>query len=655
MLTVAIGLRWWIVQQPGLGHENDLALFERWIRGLGDHGLGGFYTHESFCDYPPLMLLLFRGLSALLDAFSSDPSSHLVRSGIKTLACLGDLAIGGLLLAEGRKLFGLSGGILAASLYLLSPVAIYDSAYWGQVDSVHTALLLGALVLVRRRRWETAGLFGALSLAAKFQSIAVLPLLLFEAYRVSRTRGLVRTIAGGIIGTLIVAAPFLYFGTIEEMVSRAYINVVGQYHEMSKNAYNVWFLFGNPERSDTVPPEAILRLASHGRDIVGAESAWLLDWTWRRISLIVFGLGVATVLSLHARGPSSMSHYRAAGLLALCFYLFPTEMHERYAYPAIAFLALWAVASRSSERGYWALTTLLLLNFAAVLPVSPLAEQIAAANLLLFTSILAGLAIAQPWQIRTDQRAVVANTKADTRTDTSTGTSRSSVVIRGFQSATGLAVVLSVAFYCVISIASARIPRSASPDDVIWLADMDPEVAEQGWKELALDRSVSGGLLRMGNVTYLRGIGTHAPATLVYAVPPDCDAFHAIVGIDAMAAERGTSILQIRLDGGVSYRTPVLTARSGPLDLQIDVRDRKWMTLELETAGDGKESDHVDLAMARFVQDSGDRSGESAVLERVELGTLQVRKELACEQDRAHLPELGENAPRVPLLQETGP
>lgn len=642
MLGIAVGFRWWIAQEPGLGHGDDLALFERWIRGLSRHGLSGFYAHESFCDYPPLMLLLFRGLGALVGA-GSDPSSHLVHTAVKGLACAGDLTGAALLYVEGRKLLG--AGALAAGLYLLSPVAIYDSAYWGQVDSIHTALLLAGLFALRRKRWMTAGVLAGLALVTKFQAIVLLPLFLFEAYRVARARGTGALLAGSAAAALVIAIPFVATGILEESVRRSYVDVVGQYHEMSKNAYNLWFLGEDPYRPDTVPPEAILRLAAQGGDVVRAESAWLLGWSWRRISLILFALSVATVLSLYGRRPSAIGLYGSAGLLTFCFFLFPTEMHERYAYPAIAFLAVWAAASRNRERAYWAFTLLLLLNFAAVLPAAPLARQIAAGNLLLFVTLVAGLAIARPWLPDS-----FATAESPSRTDSKTcvdrdayavidSPARNPVLVRLFQRATAAAWIASAALLGGVAISDRSAPRPSEAEPVTWLSDLYPEVAEQGWRELTFDRSVGGGLIRLGDATYLRGLGTHAPARLAYAVPPDAHTFRALVGIDEVA-ERGSAVLEVLLDGEPAFRTPVLTASQDPAEIEIDVRGRRQITLVVDPTDDGQKSDHVDLALARFVigapRDIPSRdvpaeggSGEATVLESVELGTFQVGQELS--------------------------
>ncbi|RMF74740.1 MAG: DUF2029 domain-containing protein, partial [Planctomycetota bacterium] len=390
--AIAIAIRAWIVSQRGLGLVEDLDLFLRWTRGLTERGLSGFYQPGVFCDYPPLMLLLFRGVGAAATAWAGgEVSGHSLTVGIKSLACAGDLLIGALLLIEGRRLLGPRGGLFACAAYLLNPVALYDSAYWGQMDSIYTAGVLAALTLVGRRRCLGAGAAAGAALAAKFQSIAILPLVVFEAFRLAGWRGLRNLLAGAVLALAAVATPFLATGTLREVVDRAYVHVVGQYHEMSKNAFNIWHLLDDPTAPDVAPPLALTRLVAGGRDRVQVEESWLLQLTWRRISLAIFALVVAVVLSIYAWRAGPVARFGAAGLLALCFFLFPTEMHERYAYPAVALLAIWAAARPANERVYWIFTLLLTLNLTAVLPVKPLSPQIAVAMLGVFGVLLMSL------------------------------------------------------------------------------------------------------------------------------------------------------------------------------------------------------------------------------------------------------------------------
>ncbi len=583
--ALAICLRAWIVAQPELGFFDDLDLFVRWVRGLAAHGLAGFYAAEDFCDYPPLMVLCFWAVGAIAASFDLLANDHLLVVLVKSMAILADLAIAALLFWEVKRLFGRFVAPVASGLYLLNPVAVYDSAYWGQLDAIYTAWVLAAVIGVANRRWALAGGAAALSVLAKFQSVAVLPIVLFEAFRLGGRRGLGRLALAATVTTLTVAIPFWATSTQQEVVSRAYVNVVGQYSTMSMNAYNVWTLAGLADLSDTGPPFTILRAVAAGRNVLETSDSWLLGLTWRRLSLAGYALVVAVILALYARRPGPVARYAAAGALALGFYLVPTEMHERYAFPAIALLVPWAAAAPRHERIYWGITIAVLLNLTSVMSPGPLAPQIAAANLVLFGLLIAGLsrltpAAAPPLQPLEE-------------------TSACPPVIRIFQRATGIAVALAlIACVAVFAAGQRRSPPEASSGR--WLAEEVPLAVEQGWRQPRRNRSVAGGVLEMAGRFYLRGIGTHAPATLVYTVPPGAAGFEAVVGVDRAANGRGSFTIDIEADGAVVYRSPRLTGGSDPIPISADVRGTSVMTLHLGDGGDGQHWDHANLALARF-------------------------------------------------------
>lgn len=596
---LAVAVRAWILLTPGLGFAGDLAYFTSWMRALGANGLAGFYGPETFCDYPPLMILGMRVLGGVVPVLSHAATDHAYHVAIKTFACLADLAIGMVLYRECRHLLGRTAAAVASALYLLNPVAIYDSAYWGQVDAVYAAFMLGAVVCVRQRRWASAGVASALGVAAKFQTIAVLPLVVFEAYRLGGMRAIARTSAGTLVAVMVVAAPFLATGTFGEVTRRAYVDVIGQYHARSLNAFNVWQLIGDPDASDTSPPRALIAVAANGDVAVDREASWILGWTWRRISLVLFALGVAAVISLYARRPGDVSRYGAAGLLVLCFFLLPTEMHERYLFPAIALLAPWAAAHRVHERLYWALTVASLLNFTAVLSPAPLGPQIAFAMLLAFCAVLVMTTAA-----RTGAHAPEDRRPRATGGEDDAITPRRRAVIRAFQRTTAAACAAAVLVAFVVPVIVWALPERL-PERSLWLSEMTPERAQQEWGHLRRDRAVSGAPLEIDGTFFLRGLGTHAPATLVYAIPPDARTFAAVIGVDRAGGEGGSVTVTIEVDGEPAYRSPVLTARDDAEVVRIDVAGAERLTIEVDETPDGGRSDHVDLALARFV--IGDR------------------------------------------------
>lgn len=594
VFMAAIGLRAWIAWQPAIGHAQDLNFFARWIRGLADHGLSGFFAAESFCDYPPLMLLLFRGLGWAADVIAQGRADAAeLRFGVKALASIADVLIGVLILVEGRRLLNIRLATVAASLFLLNPVSIYHSAFWGQVDSVYAALVLGGLLALARRRWLLCGALALASLGAKFQAVALLPLLIFEVYRIGGWRGLGRMLGGAALAAAVIAAPFVATGTLAEALERSYVRTVGQYNELSKNAYNVWYLTPEPKSSDTAPPAAIVQLVAAGRSEVAADESWLFRLTWRNISLLVFALGVAVVLSLYSLRPGPLARFAAAGALALCFFLFPTEMHERYAFPAIALLPLWAAVRPAAERVYWILSGLLLLNLAAVLSPAVLGPQIAASILLVFAVLLAAMV----WSRREKGAAPAVEVPLD-EAPPDAGIPG---LIRVFRFATAAAVMaaLGLSAWLAPRCLAAERPPAATPG-VTWLGEVAPRHAQQGWKSLAIDRAVTGGVLRIGVTYYTRGLGTHAPARLVYSIPDDAAFFEAIAGIDFAARNAGSAVVAIQVDGRTVHTTSRLSGGAAAESIRVPVHGGRELTILVEDGGDGRRADHVNLVLARF-------------------------------------------------------
>lgn len=606
ILAAAILLRWWIAVGAGVGHASDLSLFVRWIRALTEHGLTGFYAAESFCDYPPLMLLVMRGIGAAVQFVTGGLAAEDLRLGMKLASCAADMIIGATLFLEGRRLLGTSGGMLACGLYVLNPVALYDSAYWGQVDAIYTLFVLGSLVLVLRGHAGWAGALAVVALAAKFQSIAVLPLVVFEGFRRSGWSGLARLAAGGAMALVVLSAPFVYTGTLTESLTRAYVNVVGQYPERSKSAYNLWYLVGDPGESDASPPLALVRLAAGERDAVQAGESWWLHLTWRRISLVLFALSVAVVLSLYGCRPGPLSFYAAAGALALCFFMFPTEMHERYAFPAVAMLAIWGASGAGRERVYWVLTLLLSLNLAAVLTAVPLAPQIAVALFAVLAFVGLGIVVRR-------EAAPAASAASDEPSREARG---ARPVIRIFQAATLVALTGGVAVGALAAVEVRRLgewPRplategaASQPGDrpgatTVNLGALKPRKAQQKYKWPAVDRSVDGGLMRIGDTIYLHGVGAHAPATLHYDIPGGMTVFEAVVGINRCTGGRGSAVVRILLDGTTAYVSPTITGTSPPAKIRVPLGSAKSLRIEVDETADGDKCDHVDLALARFL------------------------------------------------------
>ncbi len=67
---------------------------------------------------------------------------------------------------------------------------------------------------------------------------------------------------------------------------------------------------------------------------------------------------------------------------------------------------------------------------------------------------------------------------------------------------------------------------------------LDPSSAHQDWGQLQLDRSVTGGTLRIGDRHFATGLGTHANSEIIYDLNGRYERFEAWVGVDAAMRRR---------------------------------------------------------------------------------------------------------------------
>ena len=147
----------------------------------------------------------------------------------------------------------------------------------------------------------------------------------------------------------------------------------------------------------------------------------------------------------------------------------------------------------------------------------------------------------------------------------------------------------------------------------IFLSDLKPISSKSGWGQTRLNQSVEGKPLTLGGKTYPRGLGTHANALTVFAVPAGARRFVAVVGLDDEKQDDPRSSVTFEVYGDVKEmgeppvllsKSPVLsskTARSWAFDLELNTRFKE-LRLVVTDAGDGIASDHADWVNAGFIK-----------------------------------------------------
>lgn len=379
LLLVGLLLRLFLayVLLPGSGFASDIGTFIAWAANLAQSGPGGFYANGQFADYPPgylYVLWLIGGLGHILAPLAGGDADSAISALIKIPPIVADIAIGYVLYRLVRSWRGMRPdaerlGLIAAGIYVFNPVTWYDSAIWGQTDSIGTLVVLLSVAALIRGNAEGASILAILAALIKPQfGVVALPVvgivllrrhllrpgtmpqhevLMPRAIRgwFEHERGVWRLLSSAVAALIVLIALLLPFSLDIPGFLRQMAETAGGYPYLSVNAYNPWSLlgaggssplaFGGGWSSDTVgllgPLPGLLIgavLLALGFLLGVVRLAWLDD----RRSIIVVTL-----------------------LLALGFFMLPTRVHERYMFPIFAFLPLLAAVSRR-----WMIATVVL-------------------------------------------------------------------------------------------------------------------------------------------------------------------------------------------------------------------------------------------------------------------------------------------------------
>ncbi len=262
---------------------------------------------------------------------------------VKLPALIIDLAAGLVLVLLLRGRIGAWGSVGVAAIYLALPAVWYDSGYWGQVDAVHALMMLLAVALLIRGHTFLVGLLFVAALLTKLQAIVIAPVLLAGFVRRWRDmlvgtdgagsdggpQAVLRSIGLGVLGAItggaVILLPFALDGAVE-LALGIYGKVTSQYNWVSVCAYNPWWLW------NSVPALPQWYYVFTPKDDVG----WIGPLTAKTIGIGLLGLYSLWVMwMIYRRGCTYGPVAAGAAAMAMAFFCLPTEIHERYGFPAI--------------------------------------------------------------------------------------------------------------------------------------------------------------------------------------------------------------------------------------------------------------------------------------------------------------------------------
>ena len=358
ILFLGFLLRFSVIQNPGWSF--DVGEFKSWAWNITEMGGGEAYRDQGRAsmlpNYPPMSMLILGGVGHVYRFFIAsefDGAPLLYHILIKLPAILFDLLTAALLFFLLRRIRTERAGIIAAAVYAFHPAVLYDSAVWGQTDGIFTCFMVAAIAATAWKRWILVGTFAALAMLTKFQAVVILPfvalLMLLQNWRVA-----LRIIFGAFAVTALVLIPFLpdYLGDIWHV----YTHSIGYYPGLTYGAYNTWLAFfdGSPHSSTDMA--------------IGLLS-------YRDIGIMIFGGVIAILVYRFAPGLRSALQRKKhqellllfPALTAYAFFLFNTEMHERYLFPLMALGIGFIFFSRLGAWLYGLSSLLFFLNLLGVL------------------------------------------------------------------------------------------------------------------------------------------------------------------------------------------------------------------------------------------------------------------------------------------------
>lgn len=339
---------------PASGLRADLDAFTGWTHWIATHPLSEAYRTDL--AFPPVGAYLFWLLGLVEPAFrtATDASDPAIRLAFKLPAVLADA---GLVVGVGYLLRDRPRWAIAAALgVLLSPVVIYVSAWWGQLESIYVlAGLIAAILAIGGRPYLAAVALGV-ALMAKPQALAFIPPFAALAVACLGWRGSIR--AGAVLaGTVFV----LWLPFLAEDGPRQYLQTLATYQTgifaiLSLRAWNAWW---------------ILQSVVAGNDFATDGGAILGPLSPRILGYLIVGLLEVVIVRAVVRAPTQRGLLLGLAASVLVFFGVLTSVHERYAYAALIFLAP-LIPDRRVLLTWLALTAVMILNLLAAVP--PTAE-----------------------------------------------------------------------------------------------------------------------------------------------------------------------------------------------------------------------------------------------------------------------------------------
>lgn len=321
----------------------DLSLERQWVRHIETDGLVALYDGRAQL-YPPLSGILFDAIGRIEKNLPGSwrENDQALNILLKVPPLLADVLTAWVLASTVWAYPRFAAAV--AALYLFHPAVFYISVFWGQMDSVYTALMVVGLVLLEKNKLRSSWIAAAAAIGVKLQALAFVPVLLPATLARGGGRGLVQGVllfAGFLV---VLSAPWWLTGHLDSQFLNS-ILLESRTPRVVVSGYNLWYL----------------ALGEHAHTAGSLFRLPLLGISVRQFAFSLYGVYAGFIaLCVWQRLWAELTF--AAALTSFGFFMLPTEVHERFLFPVIALL-LMAVAQNAIRETNYRRTRILVYAF----------------------------------------------------------------------------------------------------------------------------------------------------------------------------------------------------------------------------------------------------------------------------------------------------
>ena len=321
------------------GHLWDTSCWIRWATQIYNEGLSRAYRAEynNYLFVYQYLLWFYVKIQGSLE----NVVNHIYQ--LKNITILFDFATTLLLFTIIReKIKDDFKAIFFSLFYFLNIAILYNSIIWGQIDGIMTFFVALSFFCIYKKNLFGGLFFAYIAIHTKFQSIVFLPIIfLLIIPLIKERRGWIKlllSIVGIIIFTCIVYYPFVVkAGDFQLMWQKTLGGTIGHSPYASANAYNFWYLFlkGDPYQI----PDSELFLGITYRlwgVILFATTSFFALFHFIKPA---FRMLISSEINLFTIKKVVIS----TALIPLLFFFFNTEMHDRFPFPVLIFLIVYAI------------------------------------------------------------------------------------------------------------------------------------------------------------------------------------------------------------------------------------------------------------------------------------------------------------------------